>query len=47
VDVLEFEIKKQEFLRVRVNLPYDRRLQTRLTTGVEGKPEETKVFKLM
>jgi hypothetical protein len=45
--VLEFEIKKQEFIRVRVNLPYDRRLQTQLTTGVKGKPEKTKVFKLM
>jgi hypothetical protein len=28
VDVPESEIKKQEFLRVRVNLPYGRRLQT-------------------
>lgn len=47
VDVPESEIKKQEFLRVRVNLPYDRRLQTHITAGIKGKPEQTKVFKLM
>jgi hypothetical protein len=46
VDVPESELKKQEFLRVRVNLPYDRRLQTQITTGVKGKPREVKVFKL-
>jgi hypothetical protein len=46
VDVPDSELKKQEFLRVRVNLPYDRRLQTQLTTGVKGKPREVKVFKL-
>jgi hypothetical protein len=47
VDVLESKIKKKEFLQVRVNLPYDRRLQTHITAGVKGKLEQTKVFKLM
>ncbi|KAM0872537.1 hypothetical protein ACQ4PT_038656 [Festuca glaucescens] len=46
VDVPAWELKKQEFLRVRVNLPYDRRLQTQITTGVKGEPGEVKVFKL-
>ncbi|KAM0876507.1 hypothetical protein ACQ4PT_036129 [Festuca glaucescens] len=46
VDVPDSELKKQEFLRVRVNLPYDHRLQTQITTGVKGKPREVKVFKL-
>jgi hypothetical protein len=35
-----------EFLRVQVALPYDRRLQTQLTTGVKGKPGAVKVYKL-
>ncbi|KAM0911782.1 hypothetical protein ACQ4PT_013257 [Festuca glaucescens] len=46
VDVPASERDKKEFLRVRVNLPYDRRLQTQITTGVKGKPREVKVFKL-
>ncbi|KAM0869076.1 hypothetical protein ACQ4PT_040910 [Festuca glaucescens] len=46
VDVPASEQEKKEFLRVRVKLPYDRRLQTQLTTGVKGKPREVKVFKL-
>jgi hypothetical protein len=33
-------------LRVRVNLPYDRRLQTQISTGIKGKPWTNKVFKL-
>jgi hypothetical protein len=46
VDVPASEQEKKEFLRVRVKLPYDRRLQTQITTGVKGKPKEVKVFKL-
>ncbi|KAK1627899.1 hypothetical protein QYE76_002214 [Lolium multiflorum] len=46
VDVPATEQQKKEFFRVRVNLPYDRRLQTRIITGVKGKPQEAKVFKL-
>ncbi|KAM0911781.1 hypothetical protein ACQ4PT_013257 [Festuca glaucescens] len=38
VDVPASERDKKEFLRVRVNLPYDRRLQTQITTGVKGVP---------
>jgi hypothetical protein len=45
VDVPASEQEKKEFLRVRVNLPYDRRLQTQIVTGVKGK-REVKVFKL-
>ncbi|CAM0881945.1 unnamed protein product [Alopecurus aequalis] len=37
---------KNEFLRVRVELPYDRRLQTQLTIGVKGKPNAPNVYKL-
>jgi hypothetical protein len=32
VDVPASELKKHEFLRVRVNLPYDSRLQMQITT---------------
>ncbi|KAM0909255.1 hypothetical protein ACQ4PT_014931 [Festuca glaucescens] len=46
VDVPSSKQDKHEFLRVRVNLPCDRRLQTQITTGVKGKPREIKVFKL-
>jgi hypothetical protein len=46
VDVPASEQEKKEFLRVRVRLPYDRRLQTQITTGVKGKPREVKTFKL-
>ncbi|KAK1615802.1 hypothetical protein QYE76_021319 [Lolium multiflorum] len=46
VDVPASEQEKKDFLRVRVRLPYDRRLQTQITTGVKGKPREVKVFKL-
>ncbi|KAM0888315.1 hypothetical protein ACQ4PT_028441 [Festuca glaucescens] len=45
VDVPASEQEK-EFLRVRVRLPYNRRLQTHITTGVKGRPGEVKVFKL-
>jgi hypothetical protein len=46
VDVPKDEQDKKEFLRVRVALPYDRRLQTQVTTGVKGKPWAVKVYKL-
>ncbi|KAM0834413.1 hypothetical protein ACQ4PT_063617 [Festuca glaucescens] len=46
VDVPSDDQDENEFLRVRVDLPYDRRLQTQITTGVKGKPGEIKVFKL-
>ncbi|KAM0922941.1 hypothetical protein ACQ4PT_005872 [Festuca glaucescens] len=46
VDVPASEQEKKEFLRVRVRLPYDRRLQTHITTGVKGKPRDVKNFKL-
>lgn len=46
VDVPKDRKGKNEFLRVRVDLPYSRRLQTQITTGVKGKPHEVKVFKL-
>ncbi|KAM0886067.1 hypothetical protein ACQ4PT_029942 [Festuca glaucescens] len=46
VDVPASEKDKKAVLRVRVKLPYDRRLQTQITTGVKGKPKEVKVFKL-
>lgn len=46
VDVPASELKKHEFLRVRVNLPYNKRLQPQITTSIKGKPKETKVFKL-
>jgi hypothetical protein len=35
-----------EFLQVRVELPYDRRIQTQLSTGVKGQPGKKMVFKL-
>jgi hypothetical protein len=46
VDVPASELKKHGFLRARVNLPYDRRLQTQISTGIKGKPWTNKVFKL-
>ncbi|KAK1630142.1 hypothetical protein QYE76_004457 [Lolium multiflorum] len=46
VDVLATEQDKKEFMRVRVELPYSRRLQTQIRTGVTGKPQEVKLFKL-
>jgi hypothetical protein len=46
VDVPASVQEKKDFLRVRVRLPYNRRLQTQITTGVKGKPREVKVFKL-
>jgi hypothetical protein len=46
VDVPSDDQDMHEFLRVRVELPYDRRLQTQLTTGVKGKPGAVKVYKL-
>jgi hypothetical protein len=46
VDVPDDENDMHEFLRVRVELPYNRRLQTQITTGVKGKPGQVKVYKL-
>jgi hypothetical protein len=46
VDVPSDDQDMHEFLRVRVEVPYDRRLQTQLTTGVKGKPGAVKVYKL-
>lgn len=46
VDVPSEEQDKNEFLRVRVALPYDRRLQTQILVGVKGKPWATKTYKL-
>jgi hypothetical protein len=46
VDVPSSEQDMNEFLRVRVALPYNRRLQTQLATGVKGKPGAVKVYKL-
>jgi hypothetical protein len=46
VDVPASKEEKKDFLRVRVRLTYDRRLQTQITTDVKGKPREVKVFKL-
>lgn len=46
VDVPTEEQDKHEFLRVRVELPYNRRLQTQITVGVKGKPGAAKVYKL-
>jgi hypothetical protein len=45
VDVPSSEQDMNEFLRVRVDLPYSKRLQTQLTVGVKGRPD-LKVFKL-
>jgi hypothetical protein len=36
----------KEFLRFCVSLPYNRRLQTKLTIGVKGRPGEVAVYKL-
>jgi hypothetical protein len=46
VDVPASEQHKKEYLRVRVKLPYDRRLQPYLTVGVKGKPLEKKRYRL-
>jgi hypothetical protein len=46
VDAPSITNDMNEFRRVRVALPYDRRLQTQLTTGVKGKPGAVKVYKL-
>jgi hypothetical protein len=35
-----------EFLRVRVALPCDRRLQTQITSGVKGRPRVVHTYKL-
>jgi hypothetical protein len=45
VDVPSDEQDMNEFLRVRVDLLYSKRLQTQLTVGVKGRPD-FKVFKL-
>jgi hypothetical protein len=46
VDEPTEEKDMDEFLRVRIELPYDRRLQTQITVGVKGKPSARKVYKL-
>ncbi|KAM0912194.1 hypothetical protein ACQ4PT_012903 [Festuca glaucescens] len=46
VDEPTEEKDMDEFLRVRIELPYDRRLQTQITVGVKGKPSTRKVYKL-
>nr|XP_051189975.1 uncharacterized protein LOC127303265 [Lolium perenne] len=46
VDVPASEQQKKEFFRVRVNLPYDLRLHTRIIAGEKGRPQEAKIFKL-
>jgi hypothetical protein len=46
VDAPADELDMKEFLRVRVELPYDRCLQTQITTGVRGKPGRVTVYKL-
>ncbi|KAM0874005.1 hypothetical protein ACQ4PT_037700 [Festuca glaucescens] len=46
VDAPTEEKDMNEFLRVRVELPYDWRLQTQITTGVKGRPSALKVYKL-
>jgi hypothetical protein len=46
VDVPSDDQDMNEFLRVRVALPYAKRLQTQLTTGVKGKLGAVKVYKL-
>ncbi|KAK1697095.1 hypothetical protein QYE76_013792 [Lolium multiflorum] len=46
VDAPTEEKDMNEFLRVRVELPYDRRLQTQITIGVKGRPSALKVYKL-
>ncbi|KAM0855584.1 hypothetical protein ACQ4PT_049695 [Festuca glaucescens] len=46
VDEPTEEKDMDEFLRVRIELPYDRRLQTQITVGVKGKPSACKVYKL-
>jgi hypothetical protein len=46
VDVPSDVQDMNEFLRVRVELPYNRRIQPQLSTGVKGKPGSKMVFKL-
>ncbi|KAM0823038.1 hypothetical protein ACQ4PT_071133 [Festuca glaucescens] len=46
VDAPTEEKDMNEFLRVRVELPYDRRLQTQIATGVKGRTTAGKVYKL-
>jgi hypothetical protein len=46
VDAPADEQDMNEFLRVHVELPYDRRLQTQITTGVGGKPGRVTGYKL-
>ncbi|KAM0905275.1 hypothetical protein ACQ4PT_017462 [Festuca glaucescens] len=46
VDEPTEEKDMDEFLRVWIELPYDRRLQTHITVGVKGKPSARKVYKL-
>jgi hypothetical protein len=46
VDVPSDVQDMNEFLRVRVEIPYNRRIQPQLSTGVKGKPGSTMVFKL-
>jgi hypothetical protein len=46
VDVPSDVQDMHEFLRVRVELPYNRRLQTQIAVGVKGKPGVFKTYKL-
>jgi hypothetical protein len=38
VDAPSDEQDRNEFMRVRVELPYDKRLQTKIVVGIKGKP---------
>jgi hypothetical protein len=46
VDAPSDEQDMNEFLRVRIELPYDKRLQTQIAVGVKGKPGQFKTYKL-
>jgi hypothetical protein len=46
VDAPTTDQDMMEFLRVRIELPYDQRIQTQLTAGVKGKPEKVVTYRL-
>jgi hypothetical protein len=46
VDALSDELDMNEFLRVRVEIPYNKRIQPQLAVGVKGKPGQVKTYKL-
>jgi hypothetical protein len=46
VDAPTTDQDMMEFLRVRIELPYDRRIQTQFTAGVKGKPEKAATYRL-